>query len=282
MNRAELAGFLRERRALVQPADVGLESGRRRRTPGLRREEVAQLAGMSVDYYVRLEQARGPRPSRQMLGAIARALRLTGDERSYLYYLTGEVPGPAARPPAEVRPGVLRLLDRLDDTPALVLDAVYTVLAWNPMAAALVTDFSALPPDERNIIWRHFTDARVRARQDADGAARFSKESVAVLRAAAARYPDDPRVDRLIERLRVASAEFAGLWDQRDVRVRPSVRKRLNHPAVGWLELDCESLHVPEGDQWVVLYSAVPGTRDYEALRLLKVIGVQDLNATPS
>ncbi|MFG1704522.1 helix-turn-helix transcriptional regulator [Nonomuraea sp. M3C6] len=277
INRAELAAFLRSRRELVRPSDVGLETGKRRRTPGLRREEVARLAGMSVDYYARLEQARGPRPSRQMLGAIARALRLSDDERSYLHYLTGEPPGPPPGPPRDVRPGVLHLLDRLDDTPAMVMDAKYDVLAWNPLAAALITDFSELPADDRNFIWRFFSDPRAKARHDPAGSWQFARESVADLRAATARYPDDPGIKRLVERLLAASAEFAELWAGHDVTVRRSARKRLNHPTVGWLELDCEALHVPESDQWVVLYTAAPGSPSYEALRLLKVIGTQDL-----
>ncbi|MFF4624283.1 helix-turn-helix transcriptional regulator [Nonomuraea jabiensis] len=281
INRAGLAGFLRSRRELVRPSDVGLEGGTRRRTPGLRREEVARLAGMSVDYYARLEQARGPRPSRQMLGAMARALRLTDDERSHLYYLAGEPPGPPPGPAQDVRPGVLHLLDRLDDTPAFVSDAKYDVLAWNPLAAALLTDFSVLPPGERNLIWRYFTDTRARDRHDPDGAWRFARESVADLRAAAARYPDDPGIRRLVDRLLAGSAEFAELWAGHDVTVRRSARKRINHPAVGWLELDCETLHVPEGDQWIVLYTAAPGSPSYEALRVLKVIGTQDLQHSP-
>ncbi|MGP3935009.1 helix-turn-helix transcriptional regulator [Nonomuraea sp. KM88] len=281
INRAELAGFLRSRRELVRPADVGLESGGRRRTPGLRREEVAALAGMSVDYYARLEQARGPRPSRQMLGALARALRLTDDERSHLYYLTGEPPGPPPGPPRDVRSGVLHLLHRLDDTPAFVIDAKYDVLAWNPLAAALISDFSVLPATERNIIWRFFTDPEARTRHDPEGSWQFARESVADLRAATARYPDDPGILRLVERLLASSAEFAELWAGHDVTVRRSACKRLKHPAVGWLELDCEALHVPESDQMVVLYTAAPGTPSYEALRLLKVIGTQDLQRSP-
>ena len=277
VDRAELAEFLRRRRARVQPADAGLEAGGRRRVPGLRRQEVAQLAAMSVDYYVRLEQGRGPRPSRTMLAAISRALRLSDDERAYLYHLAGEIPGLPPGPPRDVRPGVLHLLDRLDDTPAMVCDASYDVLAWNPMAAALLGDFSALPPGERNLIWRFFTDPRARRRHDADGVAAFARESVADLRAAAARYPGDARVRRLVERLRAASTEFAGLWAQQDVAVRRSARKRVRHPAVGWLDLDCESLHDPDRDQWIVLYTAAPGTPSHDALRLLKVLGTQTL-----
>ncbi|MFI6322001.1 helix-turn-helix transcriptional regulator [Nonomuraea sp. NPDC050556] len=253
MNRAELAGFLRSRRARVQPSDVGLEAGPRRRTPGLRREEVARLASMSVDYYSRLEQARGPRPSRQMLDAVAAALRLSPDERAYLFSLTGEVAGPPVSPPQEVRPGILHLLERLGDTPAMVVDAKYDVLAWNQGAAALLTDFSG----ERNLIWRFFTDPRARERHDEEGAWRFAAESVADLRAAAARYPDDPGIKDLVARLAAASEEFVRLWAGHDVTVRRSARKRLRHPRSGWLELDCETLHVPEGDQWVVFYTPV-------------------------
>jgi transcriptional regulator with XRE-family HTH domain len=279
-DRAELAAFLRRRRARVQPADVGLEAGQRRRTPGLRRQEVAQLAGMSVDYYIRLEQGRGPRPSRQMLAAISRALRLSHDEGAYLHHLAGETPGPPPGPARDVRPGVLHLLGRLDDTPAIVCDAKYDVLAWNPMAAALIGDFSALPPGERNVVWRFFTDPDVRRRHDADGAQRFARESVADLRAASARYPGDSGVRRLVGRLLAASTEFRDLWAEQDVQVRRSAHKRLRHPVVGWLDLDCEALHDPDRDQWVVLYTAPPGSPSHDALRLLKVVGTQDL-ATP-
>jgi transcriptional regulator with XRE-family HTH domain len=268
---------LRQRRARVRPADVGLEAGQRRRTPGLRRQEVAQLAGMSVDYYIRLEQGRGPRPSRQMIAAICRALRLSHDEAAYLHHLAGEVPGPPPGPARDVRPGLLHLLDRLDDTPAMVCDAKYDVLAWNAMAAALITDFTALPPGERNIIWRFFSDPDVRGRHDADGARRFARESVADLRAATARYPGDGGIRQLVDRLLAASTEFRGLWAERDVQARRSAHKRLRHPVVGWLDLDCEALHDPDRDQWMVLYTAPPGTPSHEALRLLRVVGTQDL-----
>jgi transcriptional regulator with XRE-family HTH domain len=276
-NRGELAAFLRNRRARVQPADVGLEAGPRRRTPGLRRQEVAQLAGMSVDYYIRLEQGRGPRPSRQMLTAISRALALSDDERAYLHLLAGEPPGLPPGPAREVRPSVLRLLERLEDTPALVCDAKYDVLAWNPMAAALLGDFSALPEPERNVVWRFFTDPRARERHDPADAARFARESVADLRAAAARYPDDPGMRRLLDRLLAASSEFRTLWSSHDVTARRSAHKRLRHPTMGWLDLDCDALHDPDDDHWIVLYTAQPGTPTHEALQLLKVIGTQDL-----
>jgi transcriptional regulator with XRE-family HTH domain len=281
IDRPELAAFLRRCRERRQPAEVGLEAGRRRQTPGLRRQEVAQLAGMSVDYYIRLEQGRGPRPSRQMLAAIARALGLSDDERSYLYHLAGEVPQPPAGPIGDVRAGVLRLLDRLTDMPAMVCDAKYDVLAWNAMAAALLGDFSALPAGERNVILRFFSDPASRARHDEESGGQFARTAVADLRAASARYPGDEGIRRLVARLRAVSAEFRDLWAEQDVRVRRSARKRLHHPLVGWLDLDCEVLHDPDRDQWTVFYTAPPGSASHEALRLLKVIGTQDL-ASPS
>lgn len=234
---------------------------------------------MSVDYYIRLEQGRGPRPSPQMLGAISRALRLSDDERDYLRHLAD--PGSVLRagPADEVRPGVLHVIERLTDTPALVCNARYDVLAWNRMAAALLGDFSALPAAERNIVWRFFTDPAARARHDPAGAAQFARESVADLRAASARYPDDAAVRTLIDRLNNVSADFRELWADVEVSARRSTRKRLRHPAVGWLNLDCDALHDPERDHWIILYTAVPGTPDHDALRLLNVIGTQDLTA---
>jgi transcriptional regulator with XRE-family HTH domain len=269
-NRAELAAFLRLRRAKVRPADAGLEEGTRRRTPGLRRQEVAQLAGMSVDYYIRLEQGRGPHPSHQMITAIGRALRLSDDERAYLHHLAGQVPGPPPEPVRDVRPGIIHLLDRLDDTPALVCDALFEVLAWNAMATALLGDFAAMPPDERNVIWHFFTVPGARDRYGEESARRFARESVADLRAAAARYPRAARVHGLVERLQAASAEFRVLWAERDVRFQRSTRKRVRHPQAGWLDLDRDALHDPQSDQWIVLYTATPGTPAHEALRLLK------------
>lgn len=275
-DRAELAAFLRHRRASVRPADVGLEAGSRRRTPGLRRQEVAELAGMSVDYYIRLEQARGPRPSAQMLAAIARALRLSDDEHDYLRSLAGSA-GSRPGPSRDVRRGVLRLIERLDDTPALVCNARYDVLAWNRMAAALLGDFAELPTSERNLVWRFFTDPAARDRHDPADAVEFARESVADLRTVRARYPDDGVLADLIHRLHTVSPEFGDLWAQIQVHTRRSTRKRLHHPSIGWLTLDCDALHDPESDHWIILYTAAPDTPDHDALRLLNVIGAEDL-----
>ncbi|MCM2418233.1 helix-turn-helix transcriptional regulator [Streptomyces sp. RKAG293] len=289
MDRTELADFLRRSRARLSPADVGLTGGARRRTPGLRREEVAQLAGMSADYYARLEQARGPRPSRQMLAALARALRLTEDERDHLFHLAGEEPSPAHRRgdpaydregAAHVRPALLLILDRLHDTPAQVMSDFGDVLAQNALAAALVGDVFSGPPGQRNIVRRMFTDPAARElfpAEDRDGLARGQ---VANLRAVLAARPDDPRPAALVAELRASSAEFARLWEAHEVAVRRSSSKRFQHPVVGLLELDCEVLLSTEHDQRLIVYSARPGTDSYERLRLLRVVGLQDL--TPS
>jgi len=278
-DRDELASFLRLWRGRLQPADAGLDAGPRRRTPGLRRQEVAELAGLSVDYYTRLEQGRGPRPSRQVILALGRALRLRADELAHLHYLAGQAPQPPPHPEREVQPGLLRLLERLDDTPALICDAKYDLLAWNAMATALLGNLAALPPDGRNLIWRFFTEPGARARHDEAGARQFARESVADLRAAAARYPRDAGIRQLVTRLLEASPEFAARWAERDVRVRRSARKRLCHPALGWLELDCDALHDPDRDQWLILYTAEPGTPSHDALRGLRHIAGTPLDS---
>jgi transcriptional regulator with XRE-family HTH domain len=275
MDRKGLADYLKVRRARVRPGDVGLEAGTRRRTPGLRREEVARLAGISVDYYIRLEQARGPHPSRQVLGSLARALRLHDDERAHLFHLAGEEPDVAGGPPQDVPVGIVYLLERLDDTPAFVMDAKYDILAWNDMAAALIADFSAYPPRERNVI-------RWACAAGLDGATpeheRFVRECLADLRIAAARYPADTGVRELIAEVNAVPA-FAAIWREHEVRTRRGTVKHMDHPVVGPLDMHCDVLHVPDRDQRVVLYTAEPGSRTAEALRLLRVVGTQDLSA---
>jgi transcriptional regulator with XRE-family HTH domain len=276
MDRQQLAEFLQSRRARVQPGDVGLAAGTRRRTPGLRREEVARLAGISVDYYARLEQARGPRPSRQVLSALARALRLYDDERAHLYHLVGEVPAPPTGPSPDVPAGVLHLLDRLDDTPAYVIDVKYEILAWNPMAAALLGDPSTWPPGRRNMIWNMFTgEYSATALTDPQSSA-FADECVAELRAAAAQYPQDPGIHRLIARLSTASPEFVRRWEQLQVCVRRgSTTKHVHHTVVGELTLECEVLEIAGHGQRLIIYTAAPGSPSAESLKLLAVVGTQ-------
>lgn len=273
MDRRQLAEFLRSRRARVLPADVGLPAGARRRTPGLRREEVARLAGISVDYYARMEQGRGPRPSRQVLSALARALRLFDAERAHLYHLVGEVPAPPTGPSRDVPAGVLHLLDRLDDTPAYVIDAKYELLAWNPMAAALMGE---PPPHQRNLIWNLFAGEHSAMALADPQSSRFAYECVAELRAAAAQYPDDAGIQDLIRRLRAASPEFVRRWEDFQVCVRKgSTTKHLKHPVIGDLTLECEVLDIAGHGQRLVIYSAAPGSPSAEALKLLSVVGTQ-------
>ncbi len=276
VDRTELAALLRHARGRVRPEDVGLPAGPRRQVPGLRREEVAQLAGVSVDYVVRLEQGRGPHPSSSVLAALARALRLNDEDRTLLFQFAGAAPPQEGRIDMVVRPSVLRLLDRMADLPALVLSAKADLLAWNSMAAALLGDFSTWPPAQRNIIWQRFLGTE-RGRvaitpAEADNAAAFS---VAALRGARARYPDDPGLLRLISELRSRSPRFEQLWTARLSGQWRSATKTIDHPEFGMLRLDCDTLLVPDTDQAVVVYSAAPGTREASALELLRVTGTE-------
>lgn len=282
MNRTELADFLRRGRTRLDPSDVGLAAGARRRTPGLRREEVASLAGMSVDYYTRLEQSRGPRPSRQMLTALARALRLTDDERDHLFHLAGEEPPRREVTSTHVRPGLLLVLDRLHDTPAQVITDCGEVLAENPLWRALLGDASARPPRDRNLIRRFFLDPSVRELFPPEDVPGHAAAHVASLRAVAAARPSDPVPAALVAELRAASEEFARLWEQHKVAVRQSATKRFRHPVVGLLELDCEILLDHAHHQYLVIHTARPGTESYERLQLLRVVGLQDMSPSQS
>lgn len=276
MDRLELADFLRRARERVAPADVGLAPRARVRTPGLRREDIAQLAGISVDYYARLEQARGPNPSEQVLGALARALRLTDDESEHLYRLAGQQPDPVFRPSEHVRPGLLLILDRLYDTPAQVSTDFGRILARNAMAHALFgTDPATGPGVGGNILLWRFTQPRDASMFPAADWERQSRVHVANLRAVLARRPQDQRVVSLVRELREASAQFAELWDQHDVAVLRSSSKTFVHPVVGRLDLDCETLLNDPGDQRLVVFTARPGSESHERLALLRVLGAE-------
>ncbi|MGK4584336.1 helix-turn-helix transcriptional regulator [Kitasatospora sp. HPMI-4] len=281
MDRRQLAGFLRSRRERITPAEVGLPAGPRRRTPGLRREEVAQLAFISAEYYTRLEQARGPRPSREVLAGLARALRLSDAERDHLHHLAGAPPGPPAGPSFEVRQSLLDLLNRLPQTAAIVLSATYEVIAWNDLAAALLEDFSALSRRDRSLIRRAFLGprpeggCRLYGLSDSD---EFARSAARHLRATAARYPDDPGVAALVAELVDGSEEFARLWSSHDVCAKPTLCKTIRHPLVGPVTVDCDVLDITDRDQRLVLYTAAPGSPSDQALRLLSVIGTQRLD----
>ncbi|PKV79936.1 helix-turn-helix protein [Nocardia fluminea] len=276
VDRAELATVLRTARSRLTPADAGLPGGSRRQVPGLRREEVASLAGVSVDYIVRLEQGRGPKPSEQVLGALTRALRLTDVDRDLVFRLAGSEPPQAGRIPMAIRPSVLRLLDRLADLPVLVLSAKSDVLAWNPLSAALLGDFSAIPVPRRNIMWQRFlgtgTGRLVMTPEEADSNA---AACVGCLRAVKAAYPDDPGLSRLLTELRTGSPEFESHWQAGRSSTMHSLTKTIAHPDLGALTLDCDAMHVPDTDQTIIIYSATPHTPTATALDLLRVTGLE-------
>ncbi|MDI1461659.1 helix-turn-helix domain-containing protein [Catellatospora sp. KI3] len=278
MNREAFAEFVRSRRARLRPADVGLPEGGTRRTPGLRRQEVAQLAGISIEYYIRLEQARGPHPSRQVLSALARALLLNSDERAHLFQLAGVLPQPGDGPPRDVPDGIRQLLVALTEVPAYVLDAKYEILAWNDMASRLllggpVADLAAIAPEQRNVVRWTFQSPELRHHLADEQAARFARSSVADLRAARTRYPGDRGVRDLVDELLRTSPEFGEIWSEHEVESHRTMTKRMAHPVAGPLELECQVLLVPDRDQRLVVYTAAPGSPSAQALRTLAAAG---------
>lgn len=278
MDKHQLGEFLRSRRERLRPDDVGLPPGPRRRTPGLRREEVAVLAHISIEYYVRLEQGRAPRPSGEVLAGIAGALRLTDAESEHLHALAGTARVPTGVHRRDVRPSILALLERLPQTAGVVLSAAFEVLACNDLAAALMEDFRVLAPADRNLARRAFLDPpRPDAVYGISDASEFRHLVVTQLRAASARYPSDPDVTGLVTELRERSADFARLWDRHDVQAPPVLRKTFVGTAVGDVTVDCDSLHLADRDQTLVLYSAPLGSRDAQSLALLSVVGEQRL-----
>ncbi|MFJ9007638.1 helix-turn-helix domain-containing protein [Streptomyces canus] len=276
MDKQELGTFLRSRRERLRPQDVGLPSGPRRRTPGLRREEVAVLAHISTEYYIRLEQGRAAsRPSGDVLAGIAAALLLTDAESDHLHVLAGTAPNRTGLHRRDVRPSILALLERLPQTAGFVMSAAFEVLAWNDLAAALMEDFAQLDPKDRNLARRAFlppqhAEAPLYGISDA---AEFRHQAVRELRATLARYPADPAVIALVDELRDASADFARLWERHDVQAAPTLTKTFRHPAVGEITVDCDSLALTDRDQHLVLYSAPQGSPSAEALALLGILG---------
>jgi transcriptional regulator with XRE-family HTH domain len=275
MDRAALADFLRRRRAALQPSDVGLGAGARRRAPGLRREEVAALAGMSTDYYTRLEQQRGPQPSEQMLAALARALRLTADERDYLFRVAGHNAPDRVALDTHVAPALMRVLDRLHDTPALILSSLGETLVQNRMAAALLGDHSAYTGLARSGVYRWFTDPTSRLMYPVEDQDRQSRSQVANLRAAYAAAGAGPksRAAAMVRALQKASPEFAQIWEQHEVATRFEDHKRLIHPELGSIELDCQALFTEDQSQALLVLTAPERTEAFEKLQLLAVLG---------
>jgi transcriptional regulator with XRE-family HTH domain len=267
--RRELGEFIKSRRARVQLADVGLPESGQRRVPGLRREELAQLAGVSVDYYVRLEQGRAGHPSQVVLDALASALQLDDAEQAHLHDLGRPATPRRPKPrPERVRREVRALVDGLDGIAAMVLGRRMDVLAWNPLAAALIVDWGGLPPRERNTARHFFLDDGARQLYiDWDEGARTT---VAFLRLAAGRHPHDASLAELIGELSMKSEDFRRWWARHDVNDKAHGTKRLDHPVVGPLTLDYETLALPgDGDQTLFIYMAAPGSESETALRLL-------------
>ena len=269
--REELTEFLKSRRARVRPEDLGLKvfSGRRR-VPGLRREELAQAAGVSADYYVRLEQGRADNVSQEILDAVADILSLTDDEREHLARLAKPVRRTTKRRTAaqRVRPGLQQLIDAMDHVPAFVLGRRMDVLAWNRLAAALIGDLDKLEPRQRNVPRMIFLDESARdLYPDWEAVA---AESVDYLRMYAGRYQDDPELAELVGELSIHSPEFREHWARHDVKDKSFGAKVLHHPLVGEITVQYETLQLPgDQDQLLVTYSVEPGSPSEQALRLL-------------
>ena len=276
MDRTALADFLRRHRESLRPEDVGLPEGARRRAPGLRREEVALLAAMSTDYYTRLEQRRGPQPSEQMLSSLSRALRLTDDERDYLYRVAGHNTPDRFSGGGHVSPALLRVLDRLEDTPALVLSNLGETLVQNRMATALLGDRSGYTGLARSEYYRWFTDPEsARSQYPEEDRARQSRAQVASLRDAYGALGPRSRAGELVRALLAESPEFAELWDRHEVARRFEDHKTLLHPELGAIELDCQALFTEDQSQCLLVLTAAPRTEAAEKLALLSVLGTQ-------
>jgi transcriptional regulator with XRE-family HTH domain len=274
MDYGELSDFLRKRREALQPEEIGLPRGRRRRTPGLRREEVAALAVMSTDYYSRLEGGRGPQPSTDMLAAIARALRLTLDERDHLYVLAGHGVPPRNVGGDHVNPGLLRIMDRLVDTPAQVFNRLGETLLQTPLDIAFEGDLTRFEGLERSFAYRWFLREGDRdLYADEETRANHSRVLVSGLRSAHATDGDKSRAGSLVHALLDGSAEFSRLWDLHEVGIRHVGVKRFQHPSVGLLELHCQLLDDLEQQQTLLVFTATPGTESAEKLALLAVLG---------
>ncbi len=280
MDRDALAYFLVHRRKSLQPADVGLSVGARRRVDGLRREEVAHLAAMSTDYYTRLEQRRGPQPSTQMLASLARALRFTDDERDYLFRVAGHNAPDRGTGGDDVPLGLLRVLDRLTDTPALIISSLGETLVQNEPAKALFGDASHLTGWERSEIYRWFVHPeRERRRYPEHDRERQGRAQVASLRAAVGVMGSSSRAGELVRELSRLSPEFAALWEHQHVSRRFEDHKTLVHPELGEIEVDCQALFTEDESQVLLVLTAPPRSEAAAKLELLGVLGDERLAA---
>ncbi|GAA1676891.1 helix-turn-helix transcriptional regulator [Kribbella yunnanensis] len=270
MARTGLGEALMTWRAAVAPGDVGLPGNGTRRTPGLRREELAQLAGISADYLTRLEQGRAANPSPQVIEALARTLQLATPERSHLYQLAGLASPVPDRIPRTISPSVQRMLDRLNDTPVAVFDAMLTELHANALYVELMGERTG---HERNAAWRNFLGSTSRVRQTPASLGQLQELQVADLRRTAGRYPNDPNLQALVDELRRRSPRFAELWESGVVAEHQAGRKIIDHPVAGAITLDCDVLQVAGDDLRIMIYTAEPGSSDAEKLALLMSVG---------
>ena len=271
--------MLRRWRDRVAPETVGVPAGRRRRASGLRREELAGLAGISTDYLTRLEQGRATAPSTQVVEALATALRLADTERDLLYRLAGHATPGLDVVPTRITASVQRLLDRLTHTPVAVYDATWTLLVANAPYDALMGDTSAWRGLERNAVWRNLVGAGPPAALNPEERAALQAQQVADLRLTATRYPGDLSLQRFVRELAARSPRFTELWESGELNAPhpTSKRKTFDHPSVGRLTLDCDVLLVATDDVRIMMYTAEPGTEDAERLELAIVLGTQQL-----
>ncbi|WP_434444360.1 helix-turn-helix transcriptional regulator [Lentzea sp. E54] len=283
IDRTGLADFLRRRRESLQPEDVGLPRGQRRRTAGLRREEVATLCHISTDYYSRLERMRGPQPSEHMIASISQGLHLSLDERDHLFRLAGHNP-PARGPASEhISPGLLRIFDRLTDTPAEIVTELGETLRQTPLGVALTGDLTGYTGPARSIGYRWFTDPATRALYHPDDHELHSRVFAAGLRAMVTLRGPDSRAAHLMNLLLASSAEFRTVWNEHEIGIHYHNVKRYVHPELGVMELTCQTLLDPEQSHILLVYTADPGSESHEKLQLLSVIGTQriTLQTTP-
>ncbi|WP_222193051.1 helix-turn-helix transcriptional regulator [Modestobacter italicus] len=282
IDRAGLAEFLRGRRESLQPEDVGVLRGPRRRTTGLRREEVAALCHMSVDYYTRLERERGPQPSAQMIASIAQGLHLSIDERDHLYRLAGHQPPPRGPASEHISPGLLRIFDRLGDTPAEIVTEVGETLRQTPPGVALVGDAMRYTGPARSRGYRWFTDPAARALYVPEDHAHMSRTYAAGLRTLVTLRGPGSKAAQLADLLLERSEEFRSLWEVHEVGIHLDEVKRYQHPEVGRIELNCQTLVDPHQAHRLMVYTAAPGTESHEKLQMLTVIGAQSLSLAPA
>ncbi|TFC17282.1 helix-turn-helix transcriptional regulator [Cryobacterium glucosi] len=270
----ELASLLRAWRDRISPVEAGLPSGGDRRSPGLRREELAMLANLSVDYVVRLEQGRATHPSPQVLGSLARALRLTNDERDHLFRI-GRVAVPTkTMVPRHVTPGVRHIVDRLSEVPVAVFSAAWDALLVNDLWLTL---FGEAPAAGRgsNLLWNRFAGGPSFVEHSPEHLVEFHRDLVADVHVASTRYPDDTALSELIADLRATSEEFERLWSSATFGEHRESRKTVQNALVGPITFDCDVLAAPGSDLKIVVYTVVPGSTDAARLDLLRVSAIR-------